>query len=260
MPLLWAEKTWLFTNGSFLSVYGFDVLYSQNKYFMNPITIVVIDDHPLFRKGIVDALSLEAGFSVIGQASNGDSGLEMILKMKPDIAIVDVNMPGLNGQQITHEVTSEKINTRVIMMTAYDDEEQMLHAAIAGAASYFSKDIQPERLNDVVKMVVNGKYVMGGEVMTRHEFSLWLNGQLETARRSYSEPGSPFHPLSDREMEVLVSIVDGMSNKEIASLLGISHQTVKNHITSILRKFNVDDRTQAVVFALKRGWVKLHRD
>jgi len=83
---------------------------------------------------------------------------------------------------------------------------------------------------------------------------------LESARRSYSEPGNPFHPLSDREMEVLNCVVRGMSNKEIAVLLGISHQTVKNHITSILRKFNVEDRTQAVVYALKRGWVNLNQE
>jgi len=94
--------------------------------------------------------------------------------------------------------------------------------------------------------------------MNQKEFEAWLNRQLDSVRRSYSEPGSPFHPLSDREMEVLVLVVEGKSNKEIANSLGISHQTVKNHITSILRKFGVEDRTQAVVYALKRGWVKLN--
>jgi len=89
------------------------------------------------------------------------------------------------------------------------------------------------------------------------EFEHWLDDEMETARHLYSEPGSPFHPLSEREAEVLTCVVKGMSNKEIASSLGISHQTVKNHVTSILRKFGVEDRTQAVVYALKRGWVKL---
>jgi DNA-binding NarL/FixJ family response regulator len=142
-------------------------------------------------------------------------------------------------------------------MTAYDDGDQMLHAAIAGAAAFCSKDIQPEDLTRLVFHVAEGKYVMGGEPMSQVEFEGWLKRQLDSARRSYSEPGSPFHPLSDREMEVLTLVVEGRSNKEIASLLGISHQTVKNHITSILRKFGVEDRTQAVVYALKRGWVKL---
>lgn len=225
---------------------------------MNEITIVVVDDHPLFRQGVADALSLSPRVRVIGQASDGVQGLEMILSLRPTIAIVDVNLPRMNGQQITHEATSERIPTRVILMTAYDDGEQMLHAAIAGAAGYCTKDIQPDHLTELIFHVAEGRYVMAGEVMNEKNFARWLQLQLESARRSYSEPGSPFHPLSDREMEVLNLVVEGKSNKEIASLLGISHQTVKNHITSILRKFGVEDRTQAVVYALKRGWVKLN--
>ncbi len=227
---------------------------------MREITIVVVDDHPLFRQGVADALSLSPHIRVVGQASHGVQGLEMILSLRPDLAIVDVNLPGMNGQQITHEVTSERINTRVILMTAYDDGEQMLHAAIAGASGYCTKDIQPDHLTELILNVGEGKYVMAGEVMSEKSFAHWLQLQLESARRSYSEPGSPFHPLSEREMEVLNLVVEGKSNKEIASLLGISHQTVKNHITSILRKFGVEDRTQAVVYALKRGWVKLNHE
>lgn len=224
---------------------------------MDQITLVVIDDHPLFRQGVADALSLSPRVRVVGQASDGKDGLEMILSLRPDIAIVDVNLPGMNGQQITHEVTTERIPTRVILMTAYDDGEQMLHAAIAGAAGYCTKDIQPDRLTELIFRIMEGNYVMADEVMGEKDFAHWLERQLDSARRSYSEPGSPFHPLSDREMEVLTLVVEGKSNKEIASQLGISHQTVKNHITSILRKFGVEDRTQAVVYALKRGWVKL---
>jgi two-component system response regulator DegU len=224
---------------------------------MDQITLVVIDDHPLFRQGVTDALSLNSRLRVIGQAADGQKGLEMILSLRPNIAIVDVNLPGMNGQQITHEVTAERIATRVILMTAYDDGEQMLHAAIAGAAGYCTKDIQPDHLTDLIFSVSEGNYVMAEEVMSEKNFAVWLERQLDSARRSYSEPGSPFHPLSDREMEVLTLVVEGKSNKEIAALLGISHQTVKNHITSILRKFGVEDRTQAVVYALKRGWVKL---
>ena len=224
---------------------------------MEPITVVIIDDHPLFRQGVADALAIDPRLNIIGQAADGDLGLEMILSLKPRVAVVDVNLPGMNGQQITHEITSEHFPTRVILMTAYDDGEQMLHAAIAGAYAFCSKDIQPDRLIKTVMDVLDGKHVMSDQVMGDKEFEEWLNRQLDSARRSYSEPGSPFHPLSDREMEVLVRVVEGKSNKEIAAQLGISHQTVKNHITSILRKFGVEDRTQAVVYALKRGWVKL---
>lgn len=225
---------------------------------MEQITLVVIDDHPLFRQGVADALSIDPRLKVVGQESHGERGLELIQSMRPRIAVVDVNLPGMNGQQITHEVTTSRLPTRVILMTAYDDSEQMLHAAIAGAAAFCSKDVQPDELTKIIFHIVDGKYVMGQQVMTKIEFEGWLARQLDSARRSYSEPGSPFHPLSDREMEVLELVVEGKSNKEIAAQLGISHQTVKNHITSILRKFGVEDRTQAVVYALKRGWVKLN--
>lgn len=225
---------------------------------MKDISLLIVDDHPLFRQGVADALALEQGFRVVGQAADGKHALELIRDLEPDIAVLDVNLPEMNGQQITHQVNQEKLPTRILLLTGYDDIEQAIHAAHAGAAAYCTKDIHPQGLISVIREVANGKYVIGGNVFTRRELDEWLEGQMEGARRSYSEPGSPFHPLSDREMEVLSCVVRGMSNKEIAGLLGISHQTVKNHVTSILRKFGVEDRTQAVVYALKRGWVKLH--
>jgi DNA-binding NarL/FixJ family response regulator len=224
---------------------------------MKEITLLIVDDHPLFRQGVSDALALEEGFRVVGQAADGKHALELIRDLDPDIAVLDVNLPEMNGQQITHQVTQERLRTRILLLTGYDDVEQAIHAAHAGAAAYCAKDIQPQNLISIIREVANGKYVIGENVFTRRELDNWLESQLEGARRSYSEPGSPFHPLSDREMEVLSCVVRGMSNKEIAGLLGISHQTVKNHVTSILRKFGVEDRTQAVVYALKRGWVNL---
>lgn len=224
---------------------------------MKEITLLIVDDHPLFRQGVAEALSLEEGFRVIGQAADGKHALELIRDLDPDIAVLDINLPEMNGQQITHVVTQEKLRTRILLLTGYDDSEQAIHAAHAGAAAYCVKDIQPQNLIGVIREVANGKFVMGSKVMTQQGLDDWLESRMDGARRSYSEPGSPFHPLSDREMEVLSCVVRGMSNKEIARLLGISHQTVKNHVTSILRKFGVEDRTQAVVYALKRGWVKL---
>jgi DNA-binding NarL/FixJ family response regulator len=173
------------------------------------------------------------------------------------VAVLDVNLPGINGQQITHQVTQEKLPTRVLLVTGYDDIEQALHAALAGAAAYCSKNIEPQNLIQIIREVAQGKFMFGARVLNQHELDVWVNEQVGGMRRSYSEPGSPFHPLSEREMEVLECVVKGMSNKEIAGLLGISHQTVKNHVTSILRKFSVEDRTQAVVYALKHGWVQL---
>lgn len=224
---------------------------------MKEITLLVADDHPLFRQGVVDALSLEKDFRVLGQAANGDEAINQIRSFTPMVAVLDVNMPGMNGQQVTHQVTADHLPTRVVLLTGYDDIEQAIHAVLAGAAGYCAKEIEPDVLARTIRAVAEGKFAIAGNIFNRRELDSWIDEQMEGARRSYSEPGSPFHPLSDREMEVLSCVVRGMSNKEIATLLGISHQTVKNHVTSILRKFSVEDRTQAVVYALKRGWVKL---
>jgi len=225
---------------------------------MEEITIIVVDDHALFRQGVINTLSLEPIFNVVGQADNGNAALKLIRSLHPCIAIVDINMPGVNGQQVTHRVAQEKIPTRIMLLTAYNDHEQIIHAAWAGAAAYCAKDVDPQWLVQAIKEVADGNYVIEDRVFTPKELEYWLAMEMEKAHHLYSEPGSPFHPLSDREMEVLSCVVGGMSNKEIASSLGISHQTVKNHVTSILRKFGVEDRTQAVVYALKRGWVKLN--
>jgi DNA-binding NarL/FixJ family response regulator len=225
---------------------------------MRKITLVVVDDHPLFQQGVVDAFSLEDDFDVVGQASSGGAAVDLIREMQPDVAIVDVNLPELNGQQITRQVVLEKIPTRIILLTAYDDKEQVIHAMRAGAYAYCAKDILPESLLGIVRDVVGGKYVIGQEVLDSVDLERWLERQTDRAMRPYSDPGEPFHPLSGREMEVLECVTLGMSNKEIASRLGISHQTVKNHVTAILRKLGVDDRTQAAVYALRRGWVRLY--
>jgi len=224
------------------------------------ISVLIVDDHPLFRQGVIDVLSTSDDICVIAEASDGDEGLLLIRSLQPDVAIVDINLPGINGQQITQQGVQEKLPTRFMLLTAYDDREQVLHSAWAGAAGFCSKDIEPEKLIQAIHEINNGNYFLEEKVLTKPEFEKWIEKQMENAHHLYSEPGSPFHPLSNREMEVLLCVVDGKSNKEIANMLGISHQTVKNHVTSILRKFAVDDRTQAVVYALKRGWVQLSDD
>jgi DNA-binding NarL/FixJ family response regulator len=225
---------------------------------MNEITIAIIDDHPLFRQGVADALSLQPDFSIVAQASDGEEGLELIRAIEPRVAIIDVNLPGMNGQQITRHVVAEKSGTRVILLTAYDDDEQKIHAMRVGAAAYCTKDIQPEKLVDIIRRVDAGGFVMGEQEFDLASMERWLDAHTERTVRLYSDPGDPFQPLSGREMEVLAYVTQGLSNKEIASLLGISHQTVKNHVTAILRKMGVEDRTQAAIYALRRGWVRLH--
>lgn len=225
---------------------------------MEKISIVVVDDHPLFRQGVIDSFSMVPDFDVVGQAETGEKALEIIKQIRPDVAVLDVNLPGLNGQQVTRQLVLSKLATRVVLLTAYDDTEQIIHAMRAGAYAYCSKDVLPEKLVEIIRMVNEGSYVVGEERLSKQGVEQWLLGKTDSAARPYSDPGDPFHPLSGREMEVLECVTLGMSNKEIAGYLGISHQTVKNHVTAILRKLGVEDRTQAAVYALRRGWVRLY--
>jgi DNA-binding NarL/FixJ family response regulator len=225
---------------------------------MDKITIVVVDDHPLFRQGVIDSFSIEPDFDVVGQADSGEKALVIIKEIQPDVAVLDVNLPGMNGHQVTRQLVMGKVPTRVVLLTAYDDTEQVIHAMRSGAHAYCAKDIQPEKLVEVIKVVADGYHFVGNEKLNKEELERWLVEKTETASRPYSDPGEPFHPLSAREMEVLECVTLGMSNKEIAGFLGISHQTVKNHVTAILRKLGVEDRTQAAVYALRRGWVRLY--
>ncbi len=227
---------------------------------MEQISVVIVDDHPLFLQGVADSVSLSPDLVVVGQASDGDSALKVIRQFRPTVAVVDVNLPLINGQQVVRQVVAEKLPTRVVLLTAYDDPEQMVHSMRGGAAGYCSKDIQPENLVDIIRKVAGGQFYVGTSLMDAPRLERWLIAQTEGALRTYGDPGEPYYPLSSREMEVLSYVTKGMSNKEIAVALGISHQTVKNHVTAILRKLGVEDRTQAAIYALRRGWVRLKQD
>ena len=225
---------------------------------MKKITLIVVDDHPLFRQGVIDSFSLEPDFDVVGQTDSGEKAYEIIKQLQPDVAVLDVNLPGLNGQQLTRQVVIEKMRTKVVLLTAYDDTEQVIHAMRVGAHAYSAKDVEPEKLIDIIRNVSLGYYYVGDQRLDQKGVDDWLQERTDLSSRPYSDPGEPFYPLSAREMEVLECVTLGLSNKEIATKLGISHQTVKNHVTAILRKLNVEDRTQAAVYSLRRGWVRLY--
>lgn len=227
---------------------------------MDTIRILIIDDHPLLRQGVADALSLEDDFEIIGQASTGNEGLAMIRELEPEIAILDVNLPDLNGHQVTRMVIAERLPTRILLLTAYGDREQQIHAVRAGAMGYCTKDVEPEILVSAIRKIAAGFYIVGDLELRSVAVERWVENQSEEAMRAFSDPGDPFFPLTAREMEVLAYVTQGKSNKEIATELEISHQTVKNHVTAILRKLSVDDRTQAALYALRRGWVRLNQN
>lgn len=225
---------------------------------MDKISVLVVDDHPLFRQGLRDLLRSEQDIEVVGEGANGQEALELARKLKPDAIILDINMPGINGLQVTRQLRSEHSPAAVVMLTAYDDAEQVLHAFRAGASAYCPKDVSPHTLIQVLRQVVQGHYVVGDQVFDREGLEAWMEKGRERGGRPYlDESRETFSPLSPREMEILQYVTRGLSNKEIAFSLGISHQTVKNHMTAILHKLDVEDRTQAAVYALRHGWVRL---
>ena len=224
---------------------------------MKKIRVVIVDDHPFFREGLRNVLSVVEDLEVIGEAEDGAQALAVVESLQPDVVIMDINIPILNGLQATRKIKSEQPHINVVILTAYDDDEQIYHAIRTGASAYYPKDVSPDHLVEVIRHVSQGSYVVGKQVMNQRELDKWLNEAVERFGTFLNDMEDKFVPLSPREMEILQLITRGLSNKEIAYTLGISHQTVKNHMTSILRKLDVDDRTQAAVSALRRGWVRL---
>lgn len=225
---------------------------------METIGILIVDDHPLFREGVRNVLDAEEDLHVLAEATTGDQALEMVRELKPRVSLIDVNLPTINGIQVTRQIAQERLNTAVVLLTAYDDMGQVLHAFRAGAAAYCSKDVHAGHLVDVIRHVARGYFVVGDQVVDSAGLEAWLAQGTEAFRRPHLEGEvEAYTPLSPREMEILQFVTRGMSNKEIASRLGISHQTVKNHMTAILHKLDVEDRTQAAVYALRHGWVRL---
>ncbi|MCS7286193.1 MAG: response regulator transcription factor [Anaerolineae bacterium] len=223
------------------------------------IKVLLVDDHPIYRQGLKYILEKNENIKVVGEASDGKEAMELAKKLSPDVAIVDINLPYMNGLELTRFFKIHCPNTAVILITGFDAEYQLFHALKAGAAAYLTKEISPDKLIEAVEMVAKGYYLIGEAILEEPAVARWLLGEFERlAIELGGEPGKLFTPLSSRELQVLQLIAKGYSNKQIALTLGIKEQTVKNHLTSILRKLAVNDRTQAVLYALRRGWIRLN--
>ncbi|MCB0114724.1 MAG: response regulator transcription factor [Caldilineaceae bacterium] len=226
---------------------------------LDKIRIMIVEDHPLFGQGLRRVLEGEDDLRVIAEVEDGIEAVDAAIREQPDVVLMDINLPGQNGLQATREIKNSTHGSAIgiIILTAYHDDEQLFHALRAGAAAYYPKDVMPSELIPAVRAVAENNYVIGEEVMNRPQVARWMIRQFEELAIFGESPDEMFMPLSPREMEILQYITRGASNKEIAHELGISRQTVKNHMSSILRKLAVNDRTQAAVLALRRGWVRL---
>ncbi len=222
------------------------------------INVMIVDDHPVFRQGLKNVLAAQADLHIIDEAADGQTAIDKAEARRPDVVIMDINLPELNGLQATRALKDRCPEVQVIMLTAYDDEEQIYHAIRAGASAYHAKDVRPDRLIGVIRQVNQGGYVVDETVLDEAGIGNWLLDKFQRFGGEFGiYPEDYLAPLTPREMEILELVVQGMSNREIAYNLGISHQTVKNHMTAILRKLRVAGRTEAAVHALRRGWVPL---
>jgi len=220
--------------------------------------VIVVEDHPIYLDGVLTRLKMENNLELVGAYQDGGQGLKAIRQHTPDVAIMDVNLPTLNGLQVVRQMRAENIPTRVIVITGHHDREQTLHVIRSGAQAYASKDIPPDELVALIHQVTQGMYVINSEPMTPAQVRDWVASEIENMNAHVVEDGNEHYtPLSTREMQILTCVAHGKSNKEIAQELKISQQTVKNHMTSILRKLNVEDRTQAAVAAIRHGWVRV---
>jgi len=202
-----------------------------------PIRVLLVDDHAVVREGLRAFLELQPDIVVVGEADGGETALAVAAKLKPDVVLMDLVMPDGDGITALRHLREESPDVRVLVLTSYIDDAQVFGAIQAGAAGYQLKDIQPEALADAIRDVHNGRPALHPEAQTR------------LMHRTSGQPGSTLTP---RERDVLRLLAEGFANKEIARRLFVSEKTVKTHVSSILQKLGVQDRTQAALAAVRQ--------
>ncbi|WP_053368280.1 response regulator [Bacillus sp. FJAT-27245] len=223
--------------------------------------IVIIDDHQLFREGVKRILEFEKSFQVVAEGDDGTAALDLIREYDPDVVIMDINMPTLNGVEATGRVMERYPDAKIIILSIHDDENYVMHALQTGARGYLLKEMDADALIEAVKVVAGGGSYLHPKVTHNlvNEYRRLVGSGEESAAATLQQPEirRPLHLLTRRECEVLQMLADGKSNRGIGEALYISEKTVKNHVSNILQKMNVNDRTQAVVVAIKNGWVEV---
>ena len=214
---------------------------------MDKIKVMIADDHELIREGLKQLLELDGDIVVVSEAGNGEECLEKLKKIKPDVLLLDINMPGQNGIDVLQKIRNRNVNTRVLILTVHNEIEYLLKAVDIGVNGYLMKDSSSEELKKAIYSVMNNENYIQPSLIP------FLNARL-VARDIDKEK---IDALTRRELEVLIKIANGMSNKEIANHLHISERTVKNHISNIFKKIDVSDRTQAAVFTIRNNLIKL---
>ena len=216
---------------------------------MERTRILLADDHTLFRKGVRTILEQMDNLEVVGEAGDGQQAIEQARELVPDVILMDIKMPDVGGLEATQRILQENPHIGIILLTMYDDPESVFAGMRAGARGYVLKEAEPEELQRAIQAAYLGEFILCpiiAEKLLSHFGS-----------EPKPQPGLPYEELTERELQVLQLAANGLSNKEISGNLVISEKTVKNHIANIFSKLQVNDRTQAVLYALRKGLVTL---
>ena len=219
---------------------------------MNRVGILVVDDHPLFRRGIRMGLEGERDFLIVAETADGPAALQAADQFTPDVVLLDISLPSMSGFDVARAIKRRHPRSAVVILTMHEDDGHLFAAIRSGADAFAAKSIEIDDLVRLIRHLASAD----AEAPVPTFVAARLLDEVRGGSRRGAETGE-YSPLSPREVEILGYVSQGLSNKEIASILTISDQTVKNNITSILRKLQVNDRTQAVIYALRHGWIDL---
>ena len=210
------------------------------------IRVLIADDHAVVRQGLRTFLEVQDDIEVVGEAVDGEEAVKLTGALSPDVAIVDLVMPGLGGIAAIQQITAAGLATRVIVLTSFADDEKVFAAVRAGASGYLLKDVRPQDLAEAIRTVMRGEALLNPAIAAK-----LMQGFAQESRPATG------HPLTDREMDVLRLLARGRSNKEIALDLGVAEKTVKTHVSNILQKLDLADRTQAALYAVRTRLVEI---
>lgn len=223
-------------------------MIENGVYDMEKIRVMITDDHSLIREGLKQLLEFDGSIEVVGEASNGVECLKKLSECNPEVLLLDINMPEKNGIEVLKQMKADDSKIKVLILTVHNEMDYLMKAVDIGVDGYILKDSESAELKKAIRAVKNGENYIQPSLIPA------LNSQLLSRDTDKDKISS----LTNRELEVLVQVANGMFNKEIATNLNISERTVKNHISNIFKKIDVSDRTQAAVFAIKNNIIKLY--
>ena len=224
---------------------------------MEKITVFLVDKQTLYRQGIRQALSGCNDVQIVGECTPGSEAIGLIEAFMPSVVLLDVDLPLLRGLDLGRQITTRCPNVSVIALTSSPDDEQLFQAVKTGVVAYLTKDIAAEELASAIRRIHNGERPINDSLLTRPRVAEQVLRQFQDLTLMGKAMETLATPLTPRETETLKYVAEGYSNKQIAHVLGISEQTIKNHVTSILNKLDANDRTHAVVLALRQGWIEI---